>query len=172
MSLKNLSIIILGMINSMIVMAMPPVEVLSSCKNEKAINAPVIMTKLKTPGGANDPQCDDHYQRREGDITYGMITCQHEPYLIVNESRLKLSSAKNYSVNPSIKPGAPISIISNWSSIKFANQSYLCINDPLSESGQGATRTQYYIIENITSGTPVVNYYFFDKDIMPLTSTD
>ena len=49
---------------------------------------------------------------------------------------------------------------------------YLCILAPLSESGVGAALSQYYIIENAfnTNAVPSVYYYFFDKDIIPITS--
>ncbi|MFC3909027.1 hypothetical protein ACFORL_08070 [Legionella dresdenensis] len=172
MSLKALSIFVLG-ISPIFAIATPPVEVIGTCKNEKAVNSSVTMTKLINPGGAADePDCDDHYQRSENNLTYGSIVCNNEAHLIINKQRIKLSTAQNYSINPSIKPGSSISPIAYWSLINFDNQSYLCISDPLSESGQGATFIQYYIVENIMSETPTVNYYFFDKEVMPLTSTD
>lgn len=173
MSLKKLYVFVFGLMSPFIVMATPPVEVIGSCKNDKAVNPSVTMTRLITPGGAADePHCDDHYQRTENNFTYGMIACDDDAYIILNNIRTKLSKAQNYSVNPSIKPGSPISVMSRWSTIKFGTNSYLCIKDPLSDSGQGASRVQHYIIENAYLGTPIVYYYFFDKDIMPLTSTD
>jgi len=90
-------------------------------------------------------------------------------FATVNELIVK---RRYYSANPSIKPGSPISAISRWSTIEFRNKLYVCINDPLSDSGQGAAYIQHYIVENAYSGAPMVYYYFFDTEIMPLTSTD
>lgn len=49
----------------------------------------------------------------------------------------------------------------------------ICIDAPLSSSGDGANVHQYYIVENAyNSNTPIINYYFFNRDIMPMTSTN
>lgn len=116
MSLKKLYVIVLGIMSPIIVMATPPVEVIGTCKNSKAVNLSVTMTRLITPGGsADEPHCEDHYQRTENNFTYGTIACNDDAYLIINNTRTKLSTAQNFSVNPSIKPGSPISAISKWS---------------------------------------------------------
>jgi len=170
MSLKYFLCLISGIIVASTAIATPPVEVLSSCKKSKAVTSAVIFTKMISPGGAAaESGCEDHYERTEGNFTYGAIVCD-KPYLIINKTRLDLTQAENMSVNRAVKPG-PIYITSSWSKIEFDNQAYLCVSEPLGQSGIGASKEQYYIIENaFNKNTPIVYFYFFDQDVMPITT--
>ncbi|HAT9716210.1 TPA: hypothetical protein ACUNL2_001576 [Legionella pneumophila] len=82
-------------------------------------------------------------------------------------------TAQNHSVNPSITPGNRITQLSDCSKIVFDNNDYLCVDVELSQSGEGANVSQYYIVENaFNTSTPVLHYYFFNKDIMPMTDAN
>lgn len=172
MSLKQLFIFYFGILSFQVVNADIPVEVIGSCKNSKPVNSSVIVTKIIPPEGVDDETgCRNHIESTDGDFNYGGIRCNHINYLILKTSRFNLTTAINHSVNPSITPGADISQLAEWWKIKFNNIDYLCIDTPLSPSGQGADVSQYYIIENAyNTSTPILHYYFFNRDIMPLTS--
>jgi hypothetical protein len=175
MSLKQNIIFLTGIIISQFAGATPPVEVIGSCKNSQAVNSSVTMTKLTSPAGLGDDETDclDHYESTVGGFNYGAIMCNDESYIIVKGTRIKLNTAVNHSINPSIKPGADIAAVSDWRKVEFNSISYLCVSVPLSMSGDGADVSQYYIVENAyNSSTPIVYYYFLNKDLMPLTSTD
>lgn len=151
--------------------ATPPVEVISSCKNSKAERPSVTYTELDGPiAAADEPGCDDHIETTEAGITFGGISCGNTSYLIINSTRLDLSKALNYSVNPAVKPKHRIPYTANWSKIDFNNNAYMCIEMALSDSGAGAGVSQYYVVENaFNSNPPIVYFYFFDKNIMPMT---
>lgn len=175
MSLKQMITIITGIISSQFAVAIPPVEVIDSCKNLTAANSLVTMTKLIPPDGLGDdePDCIDHYESKINNLHYGYITCNNQTSLIINGSRINLNKSVSHSINPSIKPEGDISLFSNWWKIEFNKIDYLCLDVPLSTSGDGANIYQYYIVENAyKSGTPTVHYYFFNKDVMPLTSME
>ncbi|HGI8170831.1 TPA: hypothetical protein ACJT8G_002867 [Legionella pneumophila] len=174
MSLNQLHIILFGMLISQFVLADVPVEVIGSCKNSRAVNASVTYTKIIPPAGVDDsPGCTNHIESTEGSFNYGAITCNHENYLILKSDRINLNTAQNHSVNPSITPGNRVTQLSDWSKIVFDNNEYLCIDVELSQSGEGADVSQYYIVENaFNTSTPVLHYYFFNKDIMPMTDAN
>lgn len=175
MSIKNLSLAILGIICSDLVFADLPPEVIGSCKQHKANSSSVTYTKLISPEGLGDDEtgCLNHAESTINSFNYGSIICNDENYLILKGSRINLNTAQNHSINPSIAPGDDISPVSKWSKIVFSNNNYLCIAQPLSPSGQGASVEQYYIVENAyNTSTPIIHYYFFDKDIMPMTDTN
>jgi len=172
MSLEKVIFFMMVILATPVINATPPVEVISSCKNQQPVNSSVIMTKLSSPNGIEDVEqgCIDHYESAINNFTYGNITCNEETSLIIKGNRYNLSSSINSSVNPSITPQGDISPMSNWWKIDFSNISYVCIDAPLSPSGDGANIHQYYIVENAYNiNTPIINYYFFDKNIMPLT---
>lgn len=101
------------------------------------------------------------------------LFCGEETSLIIKGNRYNLNNALNNSVNPSITPQNDISGMSKWWKIDFSNVSYICIDAPLSNSGDGANVHQYYIVENAyNSSTPIINYYFFNKEMMPLILND
>ncbi|KTD48049.1 hypothetical protein Lrub_1497 [Legionella rubrilucens] len=174
MSIKNL-MIILGAMSSNFVFADLPPEVIGSCKQHKAVNSSVAYIKIDHPEGLGDdePGCLNHAESTENSLNYGSIICNDGNYLILKGSRINLNTAQNHSVNPSISPGADIAPGSDWSKITFNNTDYLCISTPLSPSGDGGDVEQYYIVENAyNSSTPIIHYYFFNQEIMPMTSTN
>lgn len=65
-----------------------------------------------------------------------------------------------------------ISDRAGWYKIDKENKSYLCIKSALIESGDGSSLSQYYIAEHAFDNnvSPVVYYYFFNKDIIPTDS--
>ncbi|KTD60887.1 hypothetical protein [Legionella shakespearei] len=172
MILKKFSSLIILLITSPLVQATPPVEVISSCKSGKADRPLVTFTQLEGPyAAAQETDCDDHIETTEAGITYGGISCGTTSYLIINSTRLDLNNAENYSVNPSIKPKHKIPYTAHWSKIEFNSNAYLCLEMSLSDSGVGAGISQYYIVENAYNlNPPTVYFYFFDKDIMPVSS--
>lgn len=171
MSLKS-QILITALLFGVNAFAIPPVEVISSCKSGKADRPLVTFTQLEGPyAAAQETDCDDHIETTEAGITYGGISCDTTSYLIINSTRLDLNNAENYSVNPSIKPKHKIPYTAQWSKIEFNSNAYLCLEMSLSDSGVGAGISQYYIVENAyNTNPPIVYFYFFDKDIMPVSS--
>lgn len=151
-----------------------PFETLRSCIDHKPKNESIKLTDLDREGVSeiNEPNCEDQYNRRYKGHLYGTVTCNDTFYLIINDKKIKLDTAINMSINPEIKPGYPFSIRSFWTKIDQNNKSYLCIQSALAESGTGSALSQYYIIENAfdSAAIPVVYYYFFEKDIVPITS--
>ena len=120
-----------------------PVEVISSCKNNKAMRSSVTMTELVAPRFIEtaEPGCEEHFENSIDNLTYGGILCANYGYIILNNQRIKLSNATNYSVNPAIKPGevgAHLDLGADWWKIDFAGNTYLCIENALSETGRGA----------------------------------
>lgn len=151
-----------------------PFETLRTCMELKPYNNSIKFTALEDNGLAtvNETNCEDQYNRGFNGHVYGTVTCDDTLYLIVNDKKIKLNTAINKSINPEIKPGLPIFITSEWYKIDQDNQSYLCIQSALSESGSGSSLSQYYIVENAfaLNAPPIIYYYFFNKDIIPITS--
>ncbi|KTD48055.1 hypothetical protein Lrub_1503 [Legionella rubrilucens] len=171
MSLKKI-ILIPGFIFSQLAIASVPVEVIDSCKNDKAANSSVAMTALTPPHGlgADETGCLDHFESTVNGFNYGYITCNDKTSLILKGNRFSLDTAVNHSINPAITPGkGHILPLSDWWKITYANTDYLCISTPLSSSGKGDNILQHYIVENAyNSNIPILNFYFFNKDIIPL----
>jgi hypothetical protein len=175
MSVRKNLIFILGFFSAQFAFADLPAEVIGSCKNAKAVNSSVTMTKLAPPQGLGDDEtgCLNHFESTVNSFNYGSIICNNENYLILKSTRINLNTAQNHSVNPSVTPGADIAPGSSWAKIAFNNNEYLCIDTALSPSGNGDNVSQYYIVENAyNSSTPIIHYYFFNRDIMPMTSTN
>lgn len=175
MSLIQIFTIIIGITITPCALATPPVEVFASCKNLAPVSSSITMTKLLAPGGLGDdePKCIDHFESTLNNFNYGYITCNDETSLIIKGTRINLKTSVNHSINPSITPGGDIPVLSYWWKIEFNNISYLCIDTPLSPSGDGANVLQYYIVENAFNlAKPVVHFYFLNKDVMPVTSID
>ena len=151
-----------------------PFETLRSCIDLKPLNASIKLTDLDREGAVevNEPNCEDQYNRKFNGNTYGTVTCKNIFYLIINDKKIKLDTAINKSVNPEIKPGSTFTDRSEWYKIDQDNKSYLCIQSALSESGPGSSLSQYYVVENAfdLKAPPIVYYYFFNKDITPITS--
>lgn len=173
MSIKKTIVLFFGVLSANLAAADVPVEVIGSCKNAKAVNSAVTLTKLVAPEGLGDDEtgCLNHAETTVGTFNFGSIICNGENYLILKSNRINLNTAQNHSVNPSIAPGADIAPGSDWSKITFNNNEYLCIDIALSPSGEGGDVSQYYIVENAyNTSTPILHFYFFNRDIMPLTS--
>lgn len=174
MSLKKLMILIIAILISTSANSAPPVEVLHACKNVKVPNPTVILTKLKYPHGTTEEAgCEDHFEKTINNLNYGSIICNDDPYIIINGKRIKLDTAENFSINPSIKPNSPIPNRAEWFKIDYSSVSYLCVKFALSDSGDGVDFFQYYIVENaFKSKQPIkLSYYFLNKDVIPLTSS-
>ena len=175
MSIIQVVLLVLGILVAQTATSEVPVEVIGSCKNAKAVNSTVILNELIAPAGLGDdePDCLNHFESTKGTINFGAIICNDNNYLILKSSRINLNTAQNHSVNPSYSPGADIAPTSDWLKITYNDNEYLCISVPLSPSGDGANVSQYYIVENaFNSSKPILHYYFFNRDIMPIASTD
>ncbi len=162
-------------LGSHLVFATPSVEILQSCKNSKPANQSVKITELMQADVRDDvdPGCEDKYGIDMNQQTVGSMTCNDEGYLFFNRQKIKLNDAENLSLNPTVKPGdSPLSITSQWWKIDKDNDSYACILAPLSDSGVGAARTKYYIIEHAFDEhqPKKIYFYFFDRDVLPLTA--
>ena len=154
--------------------AQPPFEILKSCVDRKAKNSSISVAEFVDGLVAkiNQPNCENQFNQIINDRLYGMVTCNDIFYIIINNKKLKASAAINMSINPEIQPGDIFSNRASWYKIDQDNKSYLCIFSSLSEQGAGSSRNQYYIAENAFTDAkkPILYYYFFDKDIMPITS--
>jgi hypothetical protein len=158
-----------GICISSIVLAMPPVEFLQSCKNSKPANGSITMTLLDGFGSTqdNEPGCRNHFDSEINGQTYGAVVCDDQPYLIIANKKLSTATAKNYSMNPSVKPDIPIHRFSEWWRISKDDKSYLCIQTPLSDTGSAANSWQYYLVEDafdVSKTKYEISYYFFDKN--------
>jgi len=154
--------------------AEPPFEILRSCIDRKPQNSSVTLTELVNGivSEFNEPNCEDLFSETYEGHVYGMVTCNDIFYLIINDQKIQASSAINMSINPEITPGNIFTNRAVWFKIDQNNKSYLCIQAALTESGTGSGLGQYYIAENAfePQAVPSVYYYFFDKDIIPITS--
>ncbi|HAT3863336.1 TPA: hypothetical protein JAN60_07515 [Legionella pneumophila] len=174
MSLKYHLCLIVGILLTSNTFAVPPVEVISSCKKGNADGPTVTFTKLEGPYASTEEEgCDDHIETTEAGLTYGGISCGTTSFFIINGTRLDSNNAVNNSINPAITPNNRIPYTGRWSKIEFDNKAYLCLVMALSDSGTGAGIPSYYIVENAysTVDTPILYFYFFDKDVMPMTMT-
>ena len=173
MYMKKVSLCLIGCACS-IAYAQPPFEVLRTCVDNKPYNSSINMVSLDDEGMAeeNKPNCEDEFDLKYNNSKYGLVTCQGTFYFIINNKKIKLKEAVNMSINPEIKPGNRLTNRSTWTKIDFDNHPYLCVEDSLSDSGVGAAHSQYYIIENAFDATltPESYFYFFDKNIAPITS--
>lgn len=152
----------------------PPFEILRSCIDLKPRNSAITLTELVdgTVSKVNEANCENQYSETFNGHLYGMVTCNDIFYLIINDQKVQANTAINMSVNPEIKPGNIFTNRAMWHKIDQNDTSYLCIQAALTESGIGAAYSQYYIIENAfnTNTAPSVYFYFFEKDIIPITS--
>jgi hypothetical protein len=166
------TIILIGFTN--LSFSLPPFQVLQTCMKGKPYNDKSTIIMLDDAGAAEQPfeGCEDQYDFKFNGHTYGMLTCQDKFYLIINDKKIDSAQAKNLSINPEIQPGEAITPRALWYKIDYENNSYLCILAPLAEQGVGAARNQYYIVENAFDETltPKLYFYFFDKNITPITS--
>lgn len=156
--------------------AQPPFEVLRSCVDEKPYNSKVTI-HIKDDGSyanISEKNCEELFEVSFDNKIYGSVRCADIPYLVVNDQKINLEKAENRSVNPEIKPGILYPTDTSWSKIDFENRSYLCLNGPISRSGTGSNIGQYYIVENAfeINIAPTIYYYFFNKDIIPITSNN
>lgn len=151
----------------------PPFEVLRSCIDLKPKNAFITLTELVdgVVAKTNEANCENQFSETFNGHLYGMVTCKNDFYLIFNDQKIQASRAINKSVNPEIKPGIIFSNCALWHKINQNTKSYLCIQAALTESGTGSSLTQYYLVENafIPRTVAAVYYYFFEKNIMPIT---
>lgn len=179
------------LLHSLKLNAIPPWEVVDACRNNRVMAAGMTIKKMLQPsahgwddGGffcAKD-RCYVEIEAISDNIHYGSSECHEdssspvsqryheEPSVFINGYNLLLEKAINLSINPYIGPGGAISSHAEWLKIGYRNHTYLCIDDALSDSGVGAARVQYYIIENaMPFDVPTVYYYLFETDVMPLT---
>lgn len=152
----------------------PPFESLRTCIDTKPYNESIKLTRLEGegPSKVNDGHCKDQYDREYEGHVYGTVSCDDSFYFIINDQKISPEKAINKSINPEIKPGYPLTKRALWYKIDQGNKSYLCIEDSLSESGAGGSQSQYYLVDNAfePKTTPIIYYYFFEKNIVPITS--
>lgn len=178
MFIKKLILMLSSLIICVNAWCLPPVEVIHACKNRTAPNKYITLTEMDTPAGVDvsTPNCDFKAEADFNNIIYGYIDCnQHHQNLIWNNIEYDLKTvALNHSVNPQVTPGDYIQLPSTWKKIDFNGESYVCLEAPLSDSGDAVNSFQYYLIENAFNSniTPIFHYYFFDKEIMSLTSNE
>jgi hypothetical protein len=177
MSLKHISLIFIGLGIFHLGWSTPSVEIIQSCKNSKPANASITVTRLLHPDVRDDAEagCEDKYALDFNNHIYGSVTCNNEPYVFFDSQKIKLNAAENLSINPSVKPDdLPLPITTDWWKIDKNDASFACILTSLSDSGVGAGRLKYYIIENAFSenGEKKIYFYFFDRDVMPLSLMD
>lgn len=154
--------------------ALPPVPVLRTCVDNQPFNDKVSMSELDGDGFADKSMdgCKEQFDREVNGHLYGTLSCNNKFYLLINDKKIDPSLANNMSINPEIKPGVEFTTRSMWYKIDFEKKEYVCILAPLSEQGVGSSHKQYYIIETAfdPKQNPVLYFYFFDKNIVPITS--
>jgi len=171
MSLKQTIGGVIFFIISTTLYATPPVEVVASCLQQKAVRPTVSFNSIPGPSKAGtESGCGDLYQTTLDDNVFiiGSIMCDDGAYIILNGVRYLLKDAVNYSVNHSIKPGFPILPTAEWSQIEFDSNYYLCIETAVSDLGEGSGVPQYYLVENALGTSPVIYFYLLDNEVMPL----
>lgn len=176
MSINQLIVGLVSLLLLPVSFAQPPFEVLRSCVDEKPYNNKITI-HTKEDGIYADTQeknCEEPFEVNFDNRMYGFVRCADIPYLVVNGQKINLEKAENKSVNSEIKPGTLYPTDTSWSKIEFKDQSYLCLNGPISRSGTGSNIGQYYIVENafLNNVMPTIYYYFFNKDIVPITSNN
>jgi hypothetical protein len=172
MQIMNKGLLGCLLFSSFNVLALPPVEVIHSCKNNQAPNNQTTLTPIMIPEDKETTEkgCDFYAESELDTVSYGLIVCNKQQYILINHKKYDLKTVQNHSINPSIKPGGYIQSPSPWSRIDFSGASYLCIDAPLSDSGHGASLDQYYIVEHAFDNKPIeIHYYFFDKDVTSYT---
>ena len=151
-----------------------PFEILRSCIDLKPKNDSIKMTRLLDGlvSEENEEHCEDQFGQQFNNHYYGMVTCGDVFYLIIKDQKIRADNSINMSINPEIQPGLIFSNRAFWTKIDQDNKSYLCIDAALTESGTGSHLSQYYIVDNAfdPKEAPVVYYYFFEKNIIPITS--
>lgn len=154
--------------------AQPPFQVLRTCMDLKPYDNENKITRLDGAGYAAKSMdgCEDQYDREINGHIYGTLICNQKFYFIINDKKIDPELAVNRSINPEIKPGIEFTTRSLWYKIDHIGKEYICIYAPLAEQGVGASRIQYYIIEYAfdKKRTPQVTYYFFHRNIAPITS--
>lgn len=160
--------ILITLFVSPIVFAMPPVEFLQSCKSGKPANNLITMTLLDGFGSSkNDSDCKNRFDSEINGQMYGAEVCGEKPYLIIANKKISTEKAKNYSMDPNVKPDIPILRFSEWWRVNRGDKSYLCIQTPLSDTGSAANSWQYYLVEDafdVSKAEYNIYYYFFDKN--------
>lgn len=155
------------------VVAEPSFEILNSCLHGKPENRHIIVTRLEGGGFSPKPvnDCDEPYEIHSGNHLFSYFSCNEKDYLLISDQKYFIESSINRSVNPEVKPTLFYPHLSKWMRIDDDTQSYLCIASPLSQSGVGANERQYFIVENAFKPTekPVIYYYFFTKNVYPVT---
>jgi hypothetical protein len=152
----------------------PPFQILRTCINGKPYNDGININMIEGAGPADKslPGCEDQYDRIFQGHAFGTLSCNDKFYLVINDKKIDPALADNFSINPEIKPGGDFTPRAIWYKIDQDEKAYLCIYAPLAEQGIGASYNQYYLVENAfdINTVPELYFYFFDKDIAPITS--
>ncbi len=174
MSIKPSFYCLLSMLLNQSCLAKPPFEVLRSCIDEEPKNVNVTITDIDNGSYSAilEKHCVEQFEISFNREYYGSVICNDKRYLIIASQKISLETAENMSINSEIKPGILYPDDSSWLKIDFHHKSYLCINGPISRSGTGSAIGQYYVVENAFEKTVMakIYYYFFNKDIIPITS--
>lgn len=169
MYLKHLGLYITFLLWNTLLLAMPSVQILQSCKNGKAANNKIVMSEIEGVGynDQEDLNCKNQFDTEIDGKLYGSVTCSHKAYLIIANKKISTETAKNYSLNPAVKPTTPILQAAGWwRIIDKDKKNYLCIQSPLSDTGSASNLWQYYLIEdpfNANRENYDIYFYFFNK---------
>jgi hypothetical protein len=166
MSVKTYLILLVGLLYASYSIALPPPNIISSCKDQAPFDINITMTQIKVAGyiKSNDKKCEDQFEIGNTDKTFGFVRCEDTGYIIAGNKKIVAKSALNMSVHPGITPGDLIPDASNWWRINDKHNDYLCIAGPISETGFGSNHMQYYIIDNAFNDNEKNAYYlYFDR---------
>jgi hypothetical protein len=152
--------------------AMPPYKVLQSCREQKPYTDKILYKPLEdghfTKDPKGDPSCDKLIYNigEEDDEHFQYRSCKKD-YLVIKGKDIDLTKANDFSVTGIVYPHYVIPQDSSWSRITYENQTYLCIESPLSQFGYGAANLQYFIVEHAfdNKAPPELYFYFFNKNI-------
>ncbi|ABQ56101.1 hypothetical protein G5T09_04015 [Legionella pneumophila serogroup 1] len=169
MYLVKLGMFMVSILLAFTLRADPGVDIIQSCKNMKAAKNTIVMKELDGFGfnEKNEANCQNQFDSKIEGAIYGAVVCDDKSYFIINNKKISTESAKNLSMNESVKPNIPIHYTSMWWKIEDGDKSWLCVVSPLSDTGSAANSLQYYLIENAFESPKnlALYFYFFDKNV-------
>jgi hypothetical protein len=161
---KNI-VMLLGCLLSLESYADIPFSVLKTCMEREPQKVNISIVEMDTAGPSDDVMwsgCENQYDRVYDNHLYGNVYCGNDFYFILRDKLFDSKKAENFSVSPYFKPGYPVDNRAFWYKITKDNESYICVNSSLTDSGKGASKLHYYFFENAFSETePVKAYYYY-----------
>ncbi|HAT8832085.1 TPA: hypothetical protein ACT9MM_002316 [Legionella pneumophila] len=144
-----------------------PKDVIESCKKGSAVSGSIVVTDLGNIGFIRDSndKCNNHYLTEYKDKYYGFITCDDNPYFIIDEKKYAIADAVIESEKPYEPSFAILTEGTYWLKIDDSQRSYLCVRSPSEDFGGESNRSialsQFYIAANAFDKKEPVKLYFY-----------